>query len=228
MSKKQTTNIPTDFPDGITPKNLKRKKGHVKTVKDHVGGGYARIPTDPLLSNEESGAVIERVNQLSKVVGFLATNVSALSEHYGQIRRKKQFDMGEVTALARKGLGKNAIATLLGFSANQFSQRTDLEEAFNIGQAELSAMVGDRQIELMMTTKGPILPIFLGKNYLGQKDTPDTQVNVQVNVGGDFKSKLKEKLLQPSATVNVVGATNATVEKPIEAEFSEVKPGTNG
>jgi len=191
-----------------TGKTKKRvPKGKAKYIKNPHGSTVI-LPLDKLSTKSEQKALIQRVNTMTNAVAALAQSFTELHNKYQSLRMTRQIDTTEIAALARKGLGKHAIATLLGFETNMFSTRTDLEEAFNIGRSELAVAISDRQIELMMTTKSPILPIFLGKNYLGQKDTPDTQVNVNVQVNLDFKEQLKKKLM--TATV-------------VDAEFTEVK-----
>jgi hypothetical protein len=222
MEEKQPDISPTDDSQGDISKIVKRKKGRTKRVYDPTTSSNKKLPTERLSTKADSKAVTKRVNELTTIVGILATNLSALSEHYGQIRRRRDFDMSEIATLARKGMGKNSIAKLLGFEACMFSQRKDLEEAFDIGRAELEVVVADRQLELMMTTKGPILPIFLGKNYLGQKDTPDTQVNVQVNVGTESKEKLASKFLSKSADLAKIEAISTP--QVVEAEFTDATP----
>lgn len=199
------------------------KKGSITRVYDRKTGDHAIVPTEKLSSKSDLKEVIKHVNKQSRALSVLAINQENTHKFYADLRRKREINLVQVVVEARKGMSKTSIARLLGFEPCMYSQRKDLEEAFEIGRAELESEVLERQLELMRTTKGPILPIFLGKNYAGQKDTPDTQVNVQVNVGEESKTKLADRFLSKSADIAKLGTIIVDTPVPvIEAEFSEV------
>ena len=223
-------NTPNDStntePTEETPVKRKRgrpKKGQVKRVYNSETGFYSELPTEKLSKNAPLQDVIKHVNKATQALNVVAINQHKVHQFYADIRRRTEIDLVQVVVEARKGMTKSAIARLLGFSPNKFSERKDLEEAFEIGRAELQSEVLERALELMRTTKGPILPIFLSKNFADLKDTPDTQVNVQVNIGEESKTKLADKFLVKSADVARLNTVIVDTPVPvIEAEFEEV------
>lgn len=86
-------------------------------------------------------------------------------------RPKKQIDLEAVRELASEGNTQEEIARALGFARATFANRKDVTEAYYKGMAEMKLSLRHWQFNAARGGNIQML-IWLGKQYLGQRDTP--------------------------------------------------------
>lgn len=102
-------------------------------------------------------------------------------------RPKKEIDYVAVEKLAGLQCTQEEIATFLGLSVRTLQRDEEFCRLYKKGQE--SGKMSLRRMQYKLAEKNASMAIFLGKQYLGQKDTPEIQI------GGDgILSELKEAL----------------------------------
>lgn len=86
-------------------------------------------------------------------------------------RPKKVIDLEAVCELASEGNTQEEIARALGFARTTFANRDDVTEAYYKGMAEMKLSLRHWQMNAAKSGNVQML-IWLGKQYLGQSDTP--------------------------------------------------------
>lgn len=86
-------------------------------------------------------------------------------------RKKKVIDLEAVQELASEGNTQEEIAKALDFSRSTFSNRKDVTEAYYKGVAEMKLSLRHWQFNAARGGNIQML-IWMGKQYLGQSDTP--------------------------------------------------------
>lgn len=192
----------------VKKKYKPRTKGKWEAGRKKVGDKLPTTMTDPLTSksvaipNEllpysaDTDDLVTRCNQLTRTIQRQALVLAEMREWFRFKRTEKEIDHTAVSLLAARGNNKATIAKLLGFNATSFCQRMDLQEAFDLGVAELSDALSNKQLETAFNEKGmpaTTMQIFLGKVLLGQRDGNEKgAVNVQIN--NNTGSSLREKI----------------------------------
>jgi hypothetical protein len=83
-------------------------------------------------------------------------------------RPRKKLDRETVAALAKLGLTNEEVAAVLKCSADTLTRRFKRE--LDSGHLEMKASLKRTQYDVAVNGKNPTMLIWLGKNYLGQKD----------------------------------------------------------
>lgn len=106
-------------------------------------------------------------------------------------RPKVDINLEYVEELAAEGNSMDAIAHALGISKATLSTRKDARAAFDKGRAELD--VNLRHWQMLSAKSGNVqMQIWLGKQYLGQRDQPDAQAIGQLTKVDEIMKKLDE------------------------------------
>jgi hypothetical protein len=180
------------YDKGRGRKKKKGPKNYTKNVYDPFTQQSHIVPQEPLSRTADTKALVQRVNQLTTLVKVQATLISEWRSAIASSNHQTNVPVEAVHNCARSGLNQVQISNLLGFSAELFKTRKDLHDAWNTGRAELQLTLSEKQIETAL--KGnPLLQIFLGKQILGQTDTPPVAVQVNVDNGGSLRNKIKEQ-----------------------------------
>ena len=96
-------------------------------------------------------------------------------------RPKKQIDLEAVKELASEGNTQADIADALGFARSTFGNREDLKKAYWDGMAEMRLSL--RHFQYKAARDGNIqMLIWLGKQFLDQKDQPEVTQNEPIKV----------------------------------------------
>lgn len=102
-------------------------------------------------------------------------------------RPKKPIDYETVEKLANIQCTQEEIASFLDISVRTLQRDEEFCRLFKKGRE--NGKMSLRRIQFKLAEKNTSMAIFLGKQYLGQKDTPEVQI------GGDgILSELKEAL----------------------------------
>ncbi|MDY4007502.1 MAG: hypothetical protein SOY94_01385 [Candidatus Limiplasma sp.] len=102
-----------------------------------------------------------------------------------------EIDLEAVTELAADGNSMEMIANVLGINKATISRRKEAHAAFDKGRAELG--VNLRHWQMLSAKSGNVqMQIWLGKQYLGQKDQPDEQSRGQLTKVDEIMQKLDE------------------------------------
>jgi hypothetical protein len=186
--------------DNVRPERKKYDKGrkkkgpknYAKTVYDPFTEQKHLVPQEPLPRDADVKQLRKRVNELTNILKVTTTLISEWRKAIASSAHQTNVPVEAVHNCARSGLNQVQISNLLGFSPELFKTRKDLHDAWNTGRAELQLVLSEKQIETAM--KGnPLLQIFLGKQILGQTDTPSTAILVNVDAGTSLRSKIKEQ-----------------------------------
>lgn len=93
-------------------------------------------------------------------------------------RPRKNIDLDSVKELASEGNTQADIADALGFSRQLFGKRKDLTKAYWDGIAEMRLSL--RHFQFNAARDGNIqMLIWLGRQFLGQKDQPEESADVE-------------------------------------------------
>lgn len=86
-------------------------------------------------------------------------------------RPRVKVDLDEVQELAAEGCTQAEIANTLGIALSTFHNRKDIKSAYEKGIAEMKISL--RHYQFKAARDGNVqMQIWLGKQVLGQKDTP--------------------------------------------------------
>ena len=105
-------------------------------------------------------------------------------------RHKIEIDYNLVYRLAKRFETQEGIAEIIGCSASTLQHNEKFLQAFNKGKSQVYKNLRVAQYKYAMQGNQQLL-IWLGKNYLGQKDSKD--LSPEVNESELFE-KLKEVL----------------------------------
>lgn len=106
-------------------------------------------------------------------------------------RPKLNVDLEEVRELAAEGNKAEQIARALGFNKKTLFFRKDVHEAFAAGQADLCTNLRHWQLECAKSGNVSML-IWLGRQYLGQKDHPELYEQGQLSKVDEIMKHLDE------------------------------------
>lgn len=95
-------------------------------------------------------------------------------------RPKFQIDYGKVEAMASIMATQEEIASVLGCSVDTLQRDEEFRGIYKKGLEEGKMSLRRRQFEL--AKKSAAMAIFLGKNYLGQKDVVETEHKMENGV----------------------------------------------
>jgi hypothetical protein len=176
-----------------------KPKKKPKYIVDPTDNRTQAIPQVLLDKDATNNQLITRVNQLQKVVQIQSAVIEDVRLWFRSKRQEKEVDTTAVALLAARGNSKHTIATLLGFDLDAFNKRKELQQAFDIGLAEISDALSTKQLNTAFNERGmpaTTMQIFLGKVLLGQRDGSGGQgaVNVQINnqaSGGALREKIR-------------------------------------
>ena len=90
-------------------------------------------------------------------------------------RPRAEIDLDLVEKLASIFCTMEEISNILGLGLGTLSKRPDFTETYKKGKEKGKASLRRLQWKHAQTT--PTMAIWLGKQYLGQKDTPDTDID---------------------------------------------------
>lgn len=200
-------------------------KKHAKQIYDPVNDSVTQIPQTTLPTDATTKALVKRVNDLTSVIQIQSTLMMHWREMIQAARQTKYVPVDVISKLAAAGASQKTIANLLSFNVDTFKTRKDIYDAWVQGHAELELVLGEAQIKTAL--KGnPLMQIFLGKQILGQQDTPTTVI--QNNVGTDGSS-LRTKVREAREKAKEEWRKAVEDQPPIDAEYTEVKAnGTDG
>lgn len=106
-------------------------------------------------------------------------------------RPKVDIDLEAIEELAADGNPMDMIAHALGISKATISTRKDARAAFDKGRAEMG--VNLRHWQMLNAKSGNVqMQIWLGKQYLGQRDQPDDFAKGQLTKVDEIMQKLDE------------------------------------
>lgn len=88
-------------------------------------------------------------------------------------RKKIEIDYDTVEKLAHIQCTKEEIASFLGCSVDTLDRRPEFAEHYKKGLEGGKSSL--RRIQFKLAEKNSAMAIFLGKQYLGQRDTPEEQ-----------------------------------------------------
>lgn len=180
------------------PVKAKKTRGVRKTprrIKQMVTkeGGRVNFPDE--LSSETATLkdLVLNQKQLEKCVLVLHESVSKYRDMFKALKLRNEVSLDAIYALATQGCDKKMVTQLLGIPYDIFQRRQDVEEAYNMGLAGLGHALLGKQVEVALKGDRTMM-IWMGKQILGQKDTPTTQVNIQNNGVGvsSIRSKVEE------------------------------------
>lgn len=159
------------------------------------------------------------------------------------VRKKKPIVCGElgvkihqvinieqVYQMARAFCSQDEMAAILGVRRDHFAEAVQsnykLAHALELGYGETRQSL--RKVQLEMALSGnPALLIWLGKQYLGQRDKHETETTTTVNIlvqnaMQELNAIPKERLLEARAALrgNAIDAQSETIEAVSEAEQS--------
>ena len=106
-------------------------------------------------------------------------------------RPKKVIDYDTVMKLASIQCTQEEIANFLDISVRSLQRDKEFCRIYKKGMD--SGKMSLRRKQFKLADKYPAMAIFLGKQYLGQSDRTDTQINI--NEDTDVLSKAFEKLM---------------------------------
>ena len=105
-------------------------------------------------------------------------------------RPKFQIDYETVEKLAHIQCTKEEIASFLGCSVDTLDRRPEFAEHYKKGLE--GGKMSLRRMQFKLAEKNSAMAIFLGKQYLGQKDVVEQQ-NVELGKVTELLSKIKEE-----------------------------------
>lgn len=106
-------------------------------------------------------------------------------------RPKINVDLDDVKDLAEQGNSAEHIAKVLGFSKSTLFGRKDVREAYEKGLAEMCVNLREWQMNCAKSGNVTML-IWLGRQYLGQKDHPDEYAQGQLSKVDEIMRHLDE------------------------------------
>lgn len=102
-------------------------------------------------------------------------------------RPKKKIDLDDVRELASEGNTQADIADALGFARSTFGNRPDLREAYQKGLSEMRLSL--RHFQYNAARDGNVqMLIWLGKQFLKQRENVETEIDVKIADDGLSKS----------------------------------------
>ena len=187
------------------PEKPKRKQYGVprKRYRDPVTGETKALPHANVKDAKSLQTQLQAVTDL-----VLSTHqyLANIREFMAAEKQKLQIDPMTVRNLASIGVSQQDMANILGCSTSTL-QAGSLRAAYEEGFSELKAGIGKKMIEKALDGKGDAtMLIWLSKQYMGFRDSPATQVNIQNNVEqSGLREKLKAALsIEPTSAVTVV------------------------
>lgn len=186
-----------------------RRKKEQRFTKPDGSMIYTRMPTDDVSKDTPQQEMVKTINQLITTTHFLSEKVQTL--YNKQTKKNVTSPLNGKTAdqlvfeLASMGCTMEEVATLLGVTSK--SIWNNYQEIFEFGREHTKMSVRRKQLERAIEGKGDTtMLIWLGKQLLGQKDQPQTQVNIQNNVDtSGVKEKLKVLLKDDSKATIIDG-----------------------
>lgn len=105
-------------------------------------------------------------------------------------RPKKDIDYTSVEKLANIQCTQDEIATFLGISKRTLQRDEKFMEVYNKGRE--NGKMSLRRIQWKHAEKSASMAIFLGKQYLGQKDNVEVTNTDEINKVKDLLSKIEQ------------------------------------
>ena len=115
---------------------------------------------------------------MNEIIGFEFVK----SSDYLSLKKKKKFvkdDLKYIFELAKRGVGIKDIATTLKYDVETLENNPTVVECVENGNAIFRCNLLSTQVDKALNTKDTKMLIWLGKQYLGQKD----------NTNDEFKSE---------------------------------------
>ena len=115
---------------------------------------------------------------MNEIIGFEFVK----SSDYLSLKKKKKFvkdDLKYIFELAKRGVGIKDIATTLKYDVETLENNPTVVECIENGNAIFRCNLLSTQVDKALNTKDTKMLIWLGKQYLGQKD----------NTNDEFKSE---------------------------------------
>lgn len=106
-------------------------------------------------------------------------------------RPKKEIDYGVVEKLANIQCTQEEIAGVLGISVRTLQRDEEFCRIYKKGQE--NGKMSLRRIQYKLAEKNASMAIFLGKQYLGQRDNVEVKAPEELNKVTELLNKLEEE-----------------------------------
>lgn len=115
---------------------------------------------------------------MNEIIGFEFVK----SSDYLSLKKKKKFvkdDLKYIFELAKRGVGIKDIATTLKYDVETLENNPTVVECIENGNAIFRCNLLSTQVDKALNTKDTKMLIWLGKQYLGQKDNTNDEFKAE-------------------------------------------------